>query len=352
MFVTAAPTFPLYGLADVVTDSGVTGTDMFCGGGGSSLGLRRAGVNIVAAVNHSPIALATHARNNPDTEHFNCNLREADFRRFPSTDIMWASSSCTWHAPSGRRVRLTREQELQQSDLGAIDRATAFAIVAAAEVHLYDVIVVENVPAFRSWVLHDWWADGLRALGYDYAIHIIDCADLGMPQSRPRYYGVAARNGIEVDLTLPEVAAVPAAAILEEGPLRRTTRHMYISAQVDQIQESDVLHLVTARRNARARRADQHPLATIAASGNHHWVAAIDEQSNRWHRMLSNRERARGQGFPDDYEFVGPTPEHELITRQIGNAVPVGVAKFIGERIVDALGRTRPGRSVLSESVA
>ncbi|SIA23682.1 DNA cytosine methyltransferase [Mycobacteroides abscessus] len=352
MYITSAPTFPLYRLSDAVASRGVTGTDMFCGGGGSSLGLHRAGVKIVAAANHSPTALATHARNSPDTEHFNCNLREADFRKFPRTDLLWASSSCTWHAPSGRRVRLTREQELQQTDLGAIDRATAFAIIAAAEVHLYDVIVVENVPAFRSWVLHEWWADGLRALGYDYSIHIIDSADLGMPQARPRYYGIAARNGIEVDLTLPTMAAVPAATLLDEGPLRRTTRRMYITAQVEQIQEPDVLHLVTARRNARARRADQHPLATIAASGNHHWVAAVDERGNHWHRMLNTRERARAQGFPDDYEFVGPTPEHGLITRQIGNAVPVGVAQFIGERVIEALGRKEIAQSVASEAAA
>lgn len=338
MIITAKPWFPIYRINDPLPLTDIDGTDFFAGAGGSSVGLHRAGIRISVAANHNPLALATHARNHPDTQHENCNLREVDFRRFPRTRMMWASPSCVWHAPSGRRTRLTKEQELRRTDDGAIDRATAFAIIAAAEVHRYDVIVVENVPAFRSWVLHDWWVEGLRALGYDYEIHILDCADFGMPQTRPRYYGIACRDGIKVDLTRPAMRAVPAAALLDEGPLRKTTRPMYITEQVNQIQEPGVLHLATARRNAKVRRADSSPLATIAASGNHHWVVAVDEKGKHWHRMLNNQERARAQGFPDDYVFEGRTPGHEDITRQIGNAVPVGVAQFIGERIVEALG--------------
>jgi DNA (cytosine-5)-methyltransferase 1 len=46
--------------------------------------------------------------------------------------------------------------------------------------------------------------------------------------------------------------------------------------------------------------------------------------------MLTNRECARAQGFPDSYRFVGSTKD---VKKQIGNAVPVNVAKWIGERV-------------------
>jgi DNA (cytosine-5)-methyltransferase 1 len=48
-------------------------------------------------------------------------------------------------------------------------------------------------------------------------------------------------------------------------------------------------------------------------------------------RALTNRERARLQTFPDDYEFLGPK---EQVRKQIGMAVPTEGAKVIFESIL------------------
>lgn len=47
-------------------------------------------------------------------------------------------------------------------------------------------------------------------------------------------------------------------------------------------------------------------------------------------RPLSVREYARIQEFPDDYEFAGTTAQKYI---QIGNAVPVGLAEYLGRRL-------------------
>lgn len=92
-------------------------------------------------------------------------------------------------------------------------------------------------------------------------------------------------------------------------------------------------HLVTYRRNARPRRADRHPLATVTEGGNHHGVTSLTSEGPRF-RMLTPRERARAQGFPDEYRFHGSQRD---VVKQIGNAVPVRVARFLGERAAASL---------------
>ncbi|MEN3263295.1 MAG: (cytosine-5)-methyltransferase 1 [Pseudonocardia sp.] len=93
---------------------------------------------------------------------------------------------------------------------------------------------------------------------------------------------------------------------------------------VNVITDEGVPHLVTYRRHARALRADRHPLATVTAGGNHHAIATIVDGVPH-HRLLSNRECARAQGFPDSYRFHGTGKQ---VKRQIGNAVPVGIARW------------------------
>lgn len=310
----------------------LTTTDLFSGAGGASEGLAQAGYRIEACANHWDVAIATHQANHPEAEHFQANLSEVDFRTFPKTNVLWGSPSCVWHARAGGRKLPPAEVERLRTDAGAIDRATAFAIIAATEVHAYDAVIVENVPEFTAWSLFPWWLDGMRALGYKAQSAVLDAYDFGTPQSRKRWFGVFTRSG-NVDLT-PPMLHVNANTALDLGDLGKpVTRKLYVHDQIGQIQAEDVPHLVTYRRNAKARRADQHPLATITAGGNHHGIATLVDGKPHF-RMLSNRECARGQGFPDAYRFAGTAAE---VKKQIGNAVAVPVAKFLGERIKEAL---------------
>lgn len=324
-----------------------SGTDFFAGAGGSSQGLAEAGVTIRFCANHNPLALATHKLNHPGAEHRCADLsdRDTNIRGFPRTDILWASPSCVHHTPARGRKGLTLEEELRCMDPGAIDRATAFAIVEAAMIHRYPVIFVENVRRFRKWVLYDWWIDGLKRLGYQFDELVLDAADFGLAQNRYRWFGVATLPGVNIDLTLPAIEPVYAAQILDPSPGRMLNagERLYVSAQIDTIADRGVRHLVTYRRNAKAIRADEGRLATITAGGHHHAIAELDEHGRPWYRMLTNRECARAQGFPDHYQFKGNVDE---VKYQIGNAVPVNIARWLGGRAVAALDDAA-GRGVL-----
>ncbi|OZF05226.1 DNA cytosine methyltransferase [Rhodococcus sp. 15-2388-1-1a] len=318
----------------------LTATDLFAGAGGSSEGLAQAGYSIELVANHWQTAVDTHQLNHPNTEHRIANLSETDFRTFPRTDIAWISPSCVWHARSGGRKTPPAEIERLRSDAGAIDRATAFAVIAASEVHQYDAVLVENVPEFAKWSLFNWWLEGMRALGYRPQIVTLNAKDFGLPQHRERLFIVFTQRG-DVDLTLPKTAPVYASSIIGPDLGKPVTRPLYVSPQIDQIQHRNVTHLVTYRRNAKARRADQFPLATVTAGGNHHGIATLTDDGP-YFRMLTNRECARAQGFPDTYQFAGKASD---VKKQIGNAVPVHVAKWLGERVAQHLDRKEAYRN-------
>jgi DNA (cytosine-5)-methyltransferase 1 len=311
--------------------------DGFSGAGGSSTGIIAAGHRVVAAGNHWPVAVQTHEANHPGTRHFLANLSEMDWRTWPRADAAWFSPSCVWHARSGGRKSPPAEVELMMGDAGSVDRATALAVIAAAEVHQYAAVIVENVPEFTAWSLYPWWLDGMHHLGYQAQTTVLDAYDVGEAQHRKRWFGVFTRMG-DVDLTLPVIERRNADAILDPDPGPLVTRRLYVADQLDEIEDLNIPHLVTYRRHAHARRANEYPLATITAGGNHHAVATRMRDGMHC-RMLTLPERAAGMGFPDGYRFIG-TKADQL--KCIGNAVSIRTASFLATRVAATIERTHP----------
>ncbi|MGP3750045.1 DNA cytosine methyltransferase [Streptomyces sp. IBSNAI001] len=92
--------------------------------------------------------------------------------------------------------------------------------------------------------------------------------------------------------------------------------------------------LVIHRRNATVVSLDE-PAPAFTAAGNHHMYvepgATVDDTRVR---MLTNREKARGQGFPDHHQFAGNATE---VNRLIGNAFPVTSARWLATRLAPVL---------------
>src|SRR5581483_5336381 len=77
--------------------------DMFCGAGGSSIGLTGAGMTLRWAGNHWRRAIETHERNFPHAEHACEDLNAFDMRNLPRAQVLWASPICTEVSPAGGR---------------------------------------------------------------------------------------------------------------------------------------------------------------------------------------------------------------------------------------------------------
>lgn len=198
----------------------ITYTDIFCGAGGSSIGLTAAGFELKLAANHWARAIETHSANFRDADHLCADVSNYDMRRLPRTDILWASPICTEVSPAGGRRRKPKGQgELELFGPVAKEgldrtRATFHDVIRATEVHRYKAVLVENVvDVADTWDLFDWWVDGMKLLGYNVQFISVSSAHIGgegnphAPQWRDRLYMVFTKVGI----TLPDVEPHPIA---------------------------------------------------------------------------------------------------------------------------------------------
>jgi DNA (cytosine-5)-methyltransferase 1 len=180
--------------------SGITVTDQFCGAGGSTIGAKRAGVEVRLAMNHWDRAVETYNSNHPDTEVHCADVSAQDPRRFPSTDLLITSPECTTHSPAGGNRRAKRQQSLFTTEVDdpafVRSRATMWDVPRFAEYHEYNCIIAENVVEVTRWPLFRTWLQAMDVLGYDHQVVSLNSMFCHpTPQSRDRVYIVFWKKG-------------------------------------------------------------------------------------------------------------------------------------------------------------
>jgi DNA (cytosine-5)-methyltransferase 1 len=185
----------------------LTLTDLFCEAGGSSSGAERvAGVKVVMAANHWRLAIDTHNTNLPGADHDCADISQVDPRRYPPTDLLWASPECTNHSQARGKRKADKQPDLFGETLpdaaAERSRATMFDVCRFVEAGIlrgrpYKAFVVENVVEVRDWMFYEPWLTALRNAGPGYCLHIVylnsmfaQNGGLGAPQSRDRWFCV------------------------------------------------------------------------------------------------------------------------------------------------------------------
>ncbi|UXZ98855.1 DNA cytosine methyltransferase [Pseudomonas phytophila] len=301
-----------------------TAIDLFSGLGGWSTGARNAGVEVLWAANHWPVAVEWHAANHPGTQHICQDLHQARWEHVPGHDLLLASPCCQGHS----RARGKKSGNPNHDS----SRSTAWAVVSALEFHRPEAGLLENVVEFLEWTLYPAWLAAVQALGYQVAPHIFDCADLGVPQHRVRLFLVLTRSRAPLMLNLMRERHVPAASFLEfdAGRWSAIEKPGRAQATLDRV------------RNGRARFGDQfimpyygkgsgltgrdmaRPIGTITTLDR--WALVRGDEM----RMLSANEALAAQSFPVD--TLRPA-SHRLTMHMAGNAVP----PLAGQRVIEAL---------------
>ena len=312
------------GRSSAVRQASPTVLSLFCGAGGLDLGLIQAGLNVVWANDIDPDSVATYQRN--ISGHIVCEdiagIKTSDI---PSCDMVVGGFPCQGYS----MANLKRSGGDSRNSL-----YLQFSRVLRKKQPAY--FIAENVRGILSLAAGHALASVLRgfgAAGYRVRWATLNAADYGVPQTRRRVIFLGTRKDIPEDLDMqfpiPTHARTP-------GPSQ--ARWVSISEALSGIPDPDKNHSllnhvcsqykVTNRNFTGHRTTDgTKPSPTILARGNGKGgVCALQHPLN--HRRLSVRESALVQTFPLSFEFVGRL---NSMYRQVGNAVPVLLARRLGE---------------------
>lgn len=174
--------------------------DFYCGAGGSTTGLKAAGLNVIQAANHWELAIKTHAENHPETRHACVDLHQEHPASFRRSMLLWASPECRVHSPAGGRKRKSPGQmhlweNTAPKPADVRSRMTAWDVLRSVEFHRQPYICVENVVEFAEWELFDNWLGCFHKLGYRHQLLSFNSQFAGVPQSRDRLYIVFHHEG-------------------------------------------------------------------------------------------------------------------------------------------------------------
>lgn len=290
--------------------------DLFAGAGGFSTGATMAGVQVVWAANHWPAAVQVHANNHPATQHVCQDLQQADWGLVPAHDLMLASPACQGHSRARGKERAGHDAM----------RATAWAVVSAAESRHPEAFVVENVPEFAKWALYPAWCSAMGALGYALAPMLLDAADHGVAQHRTRLFIVGTRSKYPVQLDMPSSMHIGSAKIIDfdAGSWSAINKLGRSQATLSRIALGRKAHgdrfLTAYYGSETGGRSMDRPVGAITTRDR--W-AVIDGDRMR---MLSVDECRKAMGFPDGYQL--PSRAKDAM-HMLGNAVVPMVARDV-----------------------
>lgn len=301
--------------------------DLFAGIGGMRLGFQAAGGTCVFSSEYDKNAQKTYYINHGEMPFG--DITKIDPSSIPEHNVLLAGFPCQpfSHAGVSARNSIGLKHGFECNTQGTL----FFDIMRIASLKKPEVLFLENV---RNIERHDNGKtfkvikDSIEELGYSFNYAIINSATT-VPQRRIRCYMVCVRNDLKSDYDFPDFSGplLPLSSILDD--------------EVDEIYTiSDKLWLGHVNRSKRnvdrgagftAYTADlAKPSNTIVARYGKDGKECLIPQKGKNPRMLTPRECARLQGFPEDFILpAARTPAY----KQFGNSVSVPVIEKIAKSI-------------------
>lgn len=350
---------------------------LFSGAMGLDIGLGKAGLNVVIGQDFEPSCVETMKANGH-------NVLGGDIREIKPETLLKLTGlhvgepfmicggpPCQPFSTAGKRLGINDPRgSLFMDYIRMIDyiRPRFFVmenvkgIVSSPLKHVSTKERVKDDPEQKLGTVLDVILSEFNKLGYKTVYGILDAVNYGVPQFRERFVLIGSRDNEDIFLPIPthfQMHQNPdyrwktvgeAIKDLENNPGeytplsgdRKKYLHMVpeggnwrdLPEEVIPIAMGGAYESGGGKVGFYRRLSYKQPSPTITTSPAQKATMLCHPRQDR---PLSIKEYARIQQFPDDWKFTGTISAQY---RQIGNAVPVGLAEAIGRAIISTANRT------------
>lgn len=337
----------------------INAVDLFCGAGGLTHGLARAGIKVRAGIDCDTACRHPFEFNNGAT------FIERDIRRLSAADMsslfpkrgLKLLAGC---APCQPFSRYTQGRDPNQDPKWGLLQEFARIVGQVRP----EFVTMENVATLTRHNIFSSFQKTLEKLGYFVDHAVLHCADYGLPQTRDRLVLVASRLGSiylpppnHIRMTVRDaISHLPA---IQCGETHSSDR-LHKSASLSPLNLKRIslskpggtwrdwpkklrakCHLKDSGKSypsvyGRMTWDSPSPTMTTQCHGYGNGRFGHPEQN----RAISLREAALLQSFPLDYEFVPKNAPAEFtsVGRLIGNAVPPLIGELVGKLLMEQHG--------------
>ncbi len=331
--------------------------DFFCGAGGLTRGLVQSGIDVVAGLDIDSSCQATYEYNNKGIQFIREDIKNVNselLKNLYSEKDVLLFAGCAPCQPFSHHRKSS-----PKSDSARLLKEFGRLVVSA----LPDYVLMENVPGMAKvlgYSTYRRFLNALRNCNYNCKSEVLNAKYFGVPQNRKRLVLIAAKNKIPT-LPVPEFGErdqpfrTVRDAISHLPKIVAGENHGSVNNHVAaSLSKLNLERLRFTPSDGGDRRSWPDHLKLHCHSHAHtgytdvygrlRWDDVAPTLTSRCYslsngrfghpqqnRAISLREAAALQSFPDDYVFFGTNTK---IARQIGNAVPIELARQLGRHLL------------------
>jgi DNA (cytosine-5)-methyltransferase 1 len=305
-------------------------------GGGSTMGYKLAGANVLGGVEIDPKMMAVYRANHHPRLSYLMSVR--DFARIPlaelpqellNLDILDGSPPCSSFSISGARDKKWGEaHKFREGQAEQVLDDLFFDFIDIAKKLQPKVVIAENVKGLIIGKAKGYVKQIIKKFddaGFHVQLFLLNAQYMNVPQARERTFFIARRKdlswpSISLKFNNPLISASSAMhGVCGNGrPLTEETRRLW--SLIKPGENLGMVHKNGSRFNFYALNPNKPSFTVTATATLMHWSHP---------RFLSDAEIIRLQTFPDDFNFLNQQP-----TYMCGMSVPPRMMQCIAQAII------------------